>query len=50
MLKYFDIKATKCYISGNRIRKRDNKISKDIKFRIKTEDNNRFINKIGWLK
>ena len=50
MLKYFDIKATKCYISGNRIRKRDNKISKDIKFRIKIEDNNRFINKIGWIK
>lgn len=50
MLKYFDIRTTKCYISGKRIRKRDNKISKDIKFRINIEDNNKFINKIGWLK
>ncbi|MEK6935429.1 MAG: hypothetical protein AABW67_01450 [Nanoarchaeota archaeon] len=50
MLKYFNIRTTKCYVYSNRIRKRDNKISRDIKFRIKIEDNNRFINKIGWIK
>ena len=33
-----------------RIRKRDNKITKDIRFRIKTEDNDKFIREIGWLK
>jgi len=50
MLKYFDIRTTKCYISGNRIRKRDNKISRDIKFRVNIKDNHKFINKIGWIK
>ena len=34
MLKNFDINTTKCYISGNRLRKTDDKISKDIRFRI----------------
>jgi len=50
MLKYFGIQTTKIYISGNRVRKKDNKLSKDIKFRINIEDNNKFINKIGWIK
>ncbi len=49
MLKNFNINTTNCFISGRRVRS-DNIISKDIRFRIKTEDNNKFINEIGWLK
>ena len=47
MLKKFDINTTKCYICGKRVRKKDNKISKDIKFRIDINDNNKFINEIA---
>lgn len=50
MLKKFEINSTDCHIVGRRIRKRDNKISRDIRFRIKTDDNNKFISEIGWLK
>lgn len=50
MLDTFDIKTTKCYITGNRIRKKDNQLSRDIRFRINSKDNNKFIKKIGWLK
>jgi hypothetical protein len=50
MLYYFDIKTTPVYLSGKRIRKKDGKLSKDIRFRLITSDSNKFINKIGWLK
>jgi len=50
MLGMFDIQSHKCYISGERIRKRDNRITRDIRFRIKIDDNNKFIREIGWLK
>jgi hypothetical protein len=46
MLGMFGISTTKIYISGKRIRKRDSKISRDIKFRIEIKDNNKFINEI----
>ncbi len=50
MLAQFNIKTSECYCYGGRIRKRDNKVTKDIRFRVKTEDNNKFIREIGWLK
>ena len=50
MLNKFNIETTPCNIMGNRIRKSDGKISKDIRFRIKIADNNKFIKNIGWLK
>jgi len=50
MLRGFRIRTTNCAIIGERIRKKDNKISKDIRFRVITSDNNKFIKEIGWLK
>lgn len=50
MLKKFNISSLECHLTKGRIRKRDNKITKDIRFRIKTEDNDKFIREIGWLK
>ena len=50
MLAMFNIRTTKNYIIGKRMRKKDNKISRDIRFRIDIKDNNRFIKEIGWLK
>jgi len=50
MLEKFNIQTTKCYITGNRIRKKDGLTSRDIRFRILTQDNHKFINKIGWIK
>jgi len=50
MPEKFDIQTTKCYISGRRLRKRDGKVTRDIKFRIDIKDNNKFIKEIGWLK
>lgn len=50
MLKRFDIDTTEHFISGKRIRNRDGKISKDIRFRVKVGANNKFISEIGWLK
>jgi len=50
MLKKFNINTTKCYVWGKRLRKKDNKISKDIRFRIVLGDNNKFIKEIGWIK
>jgi len=46
MLRKLDINTTKCYISKERLRK-DNQISRDIKFRIDIKDNNKFINEIA---
>jgi hypothetical protein len=50
MLFKFGIKTTPCSVYGRRIRKRDNKISRDIRFRILTSDNDKFIKEIGWFK
>ena len=50
ILNRFDIKTTSTYISDAKIRKKDNVETKLFVFRIKTEDNNKFINKIGWIK
>ena len=50
MLGKFDINTGSCYISKERIRKKDNKRVNDLRFRIKTEDNHKFIREIGWLK
>ena len=50
MLADFDINTTDSCISGMRIRKRDGKMTQDIRFRIKTADNDKFISEIGWLK
>lgn len=50
MLKRFGIDTHKEYITGRRIRKRDGKVTTDIRFRVKTLDNNKFISEIGWLK
>ena len=49
MLKKFDIETKESYITGMRVRK-DKKITRDIRFRIATEDNNKFIREIGWVK
>lgn len=50
MLKKFKIGSNELYFFGIRKRKRDNKISKDIRFRINVQDNDKFIREIGWLK
>jgi len=50
MLRDNGIESGKLYISPERLRRRDNKPSHDIRFRIKTSDSNRFIREIGWLK
>ncbi|MBI5148886.1 hypothetical protein HZA33_04355 [Candidatus Pacearchaeota archaeon] len=50
MLRKFGINTTKCYISNGRLRNRDSKKTKDIKFRIDIKDNNKFINQVGWFK
>lgn len=47
MLKNLGINTTRCYIAGKRLRKRDNKISRDIKFRIDIKDNDKFIKEIA---
>lgn len=49
MLRKFDINTTKSYVSGRRIRK-DGNITRDVRFRIDIEDNNKFIKEIGWFK
>lgn len=50
MLLKFEIESTECYVYGKRVRKKDNLLTKDIKFRILTKDNGRFMQEIGWLK
>jgi len=47
MLKNLGINTTKCYVTGKRLRKTDNKISKNIKFRIDIKDNHKFIKQIA---
>ncbi len=49
MLKRFDINTMECMVSNKRIRK-DGKIIRDIRFRLKTTDNDKFIREIGWIK
>jgi len=51
MLLKFGIRTTDCHISGkNAIRKKDNIQTSNIRFRIITQDNNKFIKAIGWIK
>ena len=51
MLLKFGIRATNCHICGrNPIRKKDGIRTRNIRFRIITEDNNKFIKEIGWIK
>ena len=51
MLLKFGIRTTDCHISGiNKIRKKDGIQTKNIRFRIITADNNKFIKEIGWIK
>jgi len=51
MLSKFDIRTTNSNIMGeNQIRKTDGKRTKNVRFRIITEDNHKFIKEIGWIK
>jgi len=51
MLMKFGINTTDCYIMGeNKIRKMDGERTKNIRFRIITADNHKFIKEIGWIK
>ncbi len=50
MLQKFNIKTKKAHVTGKRLRKTDGKITRDIRFRVNIEDNDRFIKEIGWLK
>lgn len=50
MLEKFDIATKNCFVTSGRVRKRDGKITKDIRFRAEIGDNNKFIKEIGWLK
>lgn len=49
LLSLFNIETTKTWITKGNIRK-DEKITKTMRFKIKTNSVNRFINEIGWLK
>lgn len=49
-LNKFNIKTTNSWISKSNKRRKDNKITKSICFKIKASSVNTFINKIGWLK
>ena len=48
--KQFNINSCDIHLMGRRIIKKDNKITRDIRFRIKVKDNHKFIREIGWLK
>lgn len=50
MLSKFGIRTTECSVYGTRVRKRDNKVCRDIRFRILTSDSDKFIKEIGWFK
>jgi hypothetical protein len=51
MLKKFGIRTTPCYAIGqNVIRKKDRIRTKNLRFRVITADNNKFIKEIGWIK
>ena len=49
MLKCFDINTTPVGITKGNTRK-DGNITKMLRFRVLTEDNNKFIKEIGWIK
>ncbi|MBS3145829.1 hypothetical protein J4414_03440 [Candidatus Woesearchaeota archaeon] len=50
LLKMFDIETTKIWLCGENIRKKDGKVTRLIRFRVKANSVNRFINEIGWMK
>lgn len=51
MLLKWNIKTTNINFMGeNKIRRKDGEITKNIRFRVITEDNNKFIKEIGWIK
>ncbi|MBI2044487.1 hypothetical protein HYT23_00355 [Candidatus Pacearchaeota archaeon] len=49
MLKNFDIETTNVWVSKGNVRK-DGEITKQINFKVKSSDVNKFINKISWIK
>lgn len=50
MLNKFGIQTTNIYTCISNKRKKDGKITKMMRFRIKAESNNQFIKEIGWYK
>jgi len=50
LLKKFGIETTNIWISQGNRRIKDNKLTKQIRFGIKANSFNKFINEIGWLK
>ncbi len=50
LLQLFNIKTTKINLQKGNIRKRDRKITKMMRFYVRSKDTNKFINNIGWLK
>ena len=50
LLKNFGIETTKTWILFGNLRKRDGKITKMMKFKVKANSINRFIKEIGWIK
>ncbi len=50
LLKIFNIETTKTWICKGNLRKKDNKITKLMAFKIKANHNNKFIKEIGWIK
>ena len=50
LLKMFDIETTKIWLCGENIRKKDGKVTRLIRFRVKANSVNRFINEISWFK
>ena len=49
MLKKFGIKTTPVGVQKGNVRK-DGIVTKELRFRVLIEDNNKFINQIGWYK
>ena len=50
LLRIFDIETTKVWLVEGNKRKKDGKITKTMKFKIKAKDINKFIKEIGWYK
>ena len=50
LLKRFDIETTKVWLTEGNKRKKDEKITKTMKFKIKAKDINKFIKEIGRYK
>ena len=50
LLKKFNINSTRTWLYLGNKRKRDGKITKVMRFKIKAESFNTFINQIGWYK